>query len=204
MNIKQFVASQLEQAKALGERLREISREVQDAASLVRSEGVSELSRMRRTLEPKLRSTVSAGMQKVQKLFDELNQTLAEQAIPPFRKAGVSQKRLQEASPTEQQIPAKNTSTVVASVAAAKPAASATLKSGQKPKITKSIQGKRQPVSTGKKTETAVVESKPASSRKTRKTSAVKTVQAKAKTKRGTGRPAARQVGTKLADTIGE
>src|SRR5690554_105241 len=96
MGVRVGLSERIKFAAEQSRKLREKGVQVVGWVLAESQEGFKELSQVGRRLKPVLRSVVSDSAAAVREWVDEANQFLADKAIPPYRKAQVAQKRLEE------------------------------------------------------------------------------------------------------------
>ena len=112
MNVKAAVGDQLGRARSFAERVRAVYQRASQAALAAGKERLSELAKAGENLQPRIRTTFDESLIAAQALLDEFNQVLADRAIPPYRKAGVTQKRLEEKAVSVQKAKAGSAKTL--------------------------------------------------------------------------------------------
>ena len=95
MDVKKVISDRLERARVFSDNVRAVYEVAYDKAMEVRKGGVSELVS---EIQPRVRAAVEEGLHGAQTVFDELNQSLADKAIPAFRKGTVLKSELQQKS----------------------------------------------------------------------------------------------------------
>ncbi len=91
MSVKSVVAGRLEKARSFADSLRSVYESAYSKATEVRKGGVEELIK---DIQPRFRTAVEDGIHSAQAVLDEFNQSLADKAIPSFRKGAVSREQL--------------------------------------------------------------------------------------------------------------
>ena len=93
MSVKSVVAERLEKARLFADSVRTAYEGAYSKATNIRKGGVNELIK---DIQPKLRSAVEDGIHNAQAVLDDFNQSLADKAIPSFRKGAVSREQLEQ------------------------------------------------------------------------------------------------------------
>ena len=164
MSVRRIVGTQLERVKDVADQFRVTCGHAVEAALSAGKSGYAELVKTKEELEPRVRAAVDEGIKTAQRLLDEFNQALAEQAIPTFRKASVTQKRLEEkSSHAKQRISSKGFEPSVvgeraAPRSAASKAARKTVKAASKTKAQTAKSSGSPAPATGKKSQSAGAE----------------------------------------------
>ncbi len=91
MGVKKLVTDRLDKARSFAEDVRAIYEDAYNKAIGVTKGG---LEGVVKEIEPKLRGVFNEGLQGAQTALDNINQSLADKAIPAFRKRAVSQEKL--------------------------------------------------------------------------------------------------------------
>lgn len=96
MGVRVALTERIKRAAEQAQQLREKGIQIAGRVVSQGQEGIKELRQAGERLTPVLRSVVSDGSAAVREWMDEANQFLADRAVPPYRKARVAQKRLEE------------------------------------------------------------------------------------------------------------
>ena len=91
MDVKKIVADRLDKARSFAENVRAVYEDAYKKALDVRKGGLDGIVK---DIEPKLRGALDDGLQSAQAALDNINQSLADKAVPAFRKRAVSQEKL--------------------------------------------------------------------------------------------------------------
>lgn len=95
MDVKNVVADRLERARSFAESVRGVYEKAYRHATEMRKEGISELVR---GIQPRVQAAVKEGVDEARSILDGVNQSLADKAIPTFRKGAVSKEQLEQKS----------------------------------------------------------------------------------------------------------
>ena len=93
MDVKKIVTDRLDRARSFAEDVRVVYDEAYKKALEVKKGGLGGIVK---EIEPKLRGALDEGLQGAQAALDNLNQSLADKAIPAFRKRAVSKEKLDD------------------------------------------------------------------------------------------------------------
>jgi len=93
MGVKSVVAEKLEKARSFADNVRAVYESAYSKATEVRKNGVTELIK---GIQPMFRVAVEDSIHGAQVVLDEFNQSLADKAIPSFRKGAVSREQLEQ------------------------------------------------------------------------------------------------------------
>jgi hypothetical protein len=95
MGVKKIVVDRLDKAKSFAESVRGVYLDAYQKAVDLGKGGLGELVK---DIEPKVRAVIDEKVHSAQEAFDELNKSLADKAIPAFRKKAVSSELLEQKS----------------------------------------------------------------------------------------------------------
>lgn len=87
---KSKVDERREAARGFAEHLRKVYGRAYEYAISTGREGLDDLVRAGRSVEPAIRKTIDERVHLVQEAFDDLNKSLAQKAIPGFRRQNIS------------------------------------------------------------------------------------------------------------------
>lgn len=93
MGVKNLVSERLEKARSFADSVRTVYESAYSKATEMRKNGVNELVK---DIQPRFRAAVEEGIHGAQTVLDEFNQSLADKAIPSFRKGAVSREQLEQ------------------------------------------------------------------------------------------------------------
>jgi len=93
MGVKNLVSERLEKARSFADSVRAVYESAYSKATEMRKNGVNELVK---DIQPRFRAAVEEGIHGAQTVLDEFNQSLADKAIPSFRKGAVSREQLEQ------------------------------------------------------------------------------------------------------------
>ena len=93
MGVKKIVAGRLDRARSFAEDVRAVYDDAYKKALEVKKGGLGVIVK---EIEPKVRGAIDEGFQGAQTALDNLNQALADKAIPAFRKRAVSKEKLDD------------------------------------------------------------------------------------------------------------
>ena len=91
MGVKKIVADRLDKARSFAENVRAVYEDAYKKALDVKQRGIEGIVK---DIEPRLKGVLDEGLQSAQTALDNINQSLADKAIPAFRKRAVSQEKL--------------------------------------------------------------------------------------------------------------
>ncbi len=95
MDVKKIVTDRLDKAKYFAESVKDV---YLDAYQKALDVGKGGLGGLVKDIEPKVRAVIDEKVHSAQEAFDELNKSLADKAIPAFRKKAVSSELLEQKS----------------------------------------------------------------------------------------------------------
>jgi len=91
MGVKKIVTDRLDKARSFSE---SVKRVYEDAYKKAIDTGKGGFGGLIKDIEPKFRNALDEGLHSAQVALDNLNQSLADKAIPAFRKRAVSKEKL--------------------------------------------------------------------------------------------------------------
>ncbi|UZE97444.1 hypothetical protein [Alkalimarinus alittae] len=93
MSVKRVIADRLEKAREFADSVRAVYEDAYSKADELRKGGGNELIK---EIHPAVKTTLEGGYQRAQTALDDFNQSLADKAIPSFRKSAVSREQLEQ------------------------------------------------------------------------------------------------------------
>lgn len=94
MGVKKVVSERIDQARTFADKVRDV---YQEAYKKAVETSKDELGKVK-SLEPRIRAAIGEGLQSAQTALDDFNQSLADKAIPAFRRGAVSKEQLNKKS----------------------------------------------------------------------------------------------------------